>query len=147
MDGQRKGHVIRFLVDCKALTHENKKGDIYNIIRLSYADLSDADLQNAHLEFVNCWCAHLENAKLMDTHLANTNLPYAFMKGADLTDADLSNANLENAVVEPGQLRLARKLGRTIMPDGSTYEEWQRNGESDWTKGGMPQKWTSHKSR
>ena len=147
VDGKRKGHVIRFLIDCKALTLENKKRDIYNIIRLSYADLSGVDLQNAHLEFVNCWCANLEDANLRDAHLAYTNLPYAFMRGADLTDADLSHANLENAVVEPSQLRAARKLDGATMPDGTTYEKWLKNGEPDWTEGGMPQEWTSHKSR
>jgi len=146
LDGARKGHLVYFLVDAGVLGGRGEDRGNKSAIRLSYADLSGADLANAHLEGVNLWCASFENAILKNAHLVGTNLPYAHLRGADLEGADLTNANLECAVVEPGSLRRAKSLKGAIMPDGDSHEEWLAKGEQDWTRG-MPQTWTSHDSR
>ena len=146
LDGERKGHVIRFLVDTGALALK-RSHDQRSIVRLSYADLSGASLENVHLEGVNLWCANLENANLSYADLVGTNLPYAFMREAKLDNADLSGANLEHAVVYPVQLKQARSLKGAVMPDGLTFEEWESAGEPDWTHKGMPRKWTTHEAR
>jgi hypothetical protein len=147
LDGERKGHLVRFLVDSGALARQTKDGSYHSVVRLSYADLSNADLGNVHLEGVNLWCANFENANLKNAHLVGTNLPYAFMKGAILDHADLSGAYLKEAVVEPDQLRGARDLEGATMPDGTSHEDWLSSGKPDWTLRGMPQTWTSHESR
>jgi hypothetical protein len=146
LDGERKGHVIRFLVDSGALAKKTKNGGYQSAIRLSYADLSNANLENVHLEGVNLWCANLENANLSNSHLVQTNLPYAFMKGAILNFADLSGACLNKAVVEQHQLEKALQLKDAIMPDNQSFEEWTSAGKPDWTRG-MPQTWTPHHAR
>jgi hypothetical protein len=146
LDGERKGHVIRFLVDSGALARKTKGGGYKSVVRLSYADLSNARLENVHLEEVNLWCANFENANLTNAHLVRTNLPYAFMKGATLDHANLSRANLNEAIIEPDQLDKAQTLEGAKMPDNRSYEEWISAGKPDWTRG-MPQTWTPHHSR
>ena len=147
LDSERKGHLVRFLVDSGALAQQTKDGNYRSVVRLSYADLSNANLENVHLEGVNLWCANFENANLKNAHLVGTNLPYAFMKGAILDHAVFSGANLKEAVVEPDQLRGARNLKGATMPDGTSHEDWLSSGEPDWTSRGMPKTWTSHESR
>lgn len=147
LDGQRKGHVIRFLVDTGVLAQKDDKGRFISYIRLSYADLSNAYLENVHLEGVNLWCANLENANLKNAHLNYTNLSYAFMKGTIFEQADLSGANLEKTIVEPIQLINARSLKNAVMPDGLVYERWLSKAKPDWSQHGMPQIWTAHESR
>ena len=149
-NGDRKCHIIRFLVDLGSLSHrvENDTGyDYQSVIRLSYADLSDAELENVHLQEVNLWCANLENTNLRHADLEGANLPYAFFKNTNLSSANLERANLEHAIVTPEQLQKARSLKGAIMPDGSTYEEWLEKGEPDWTLHGIPDTWTPHSSR
>lgn len=147
INGDRKSHVIRFLVDLGALAYRNRDNTYHSVVRLSYADLSDAELENVHLEEVNLWCANLENTNLKCAHLDGANLPYAFLNNTVLDEASLEHANLEYAVVRPEQLKSARSLKAAIMPDGTTYEEWVSNGEPDWTINGMPETWTPHSSR
>lgn len=147
LDGVRKGHVIRFLVDSGLLAQRQKDGTYQSIIRLSYADLSHADLENVHLEGVNLWCANFEGANLKNAHLKGTNLPFAFFKNAKLDHADLSYAYLKDAVVVPAQLQRASHLEEAVMPDDKSYEEWRSSGKPDWTLQGMPTVWTSHTSR
>ena len=147
LDGERKGHVVRFLVDSGVLARQTKDGSYHSVVRLSYADFSNANLENVHLEGVNLWCANFENANLKNAHLVGTNLPYAFMKGAILDHADLSGAYLKEAVVEPDQLLRARNLEGATMPDGTSHEVWLSSGEPDWTLRGMHQTWTSHEPR
>lgn len=146
LDGERKGQVVRFLVDSGALAKKINGEEYKSAVRLSYADLSNAKLENAHLEGVNLWCANLENANLTNAHLVYANLPYAFMKGTILDDADLSGAILNKTIVEPHQLDKALTLEGATMPDNRSYEQWNSAGRPDWTRG-MPQTWTPHHSR
>lgn len=147
INGDRKGHVIRFLVDLGTLAHRSHDNTYHSAVRLSYADLSNAELENVHLEGVNLWCANLENTNLKCAHLDDANLPYAFLKNTMLDNANLARANLEYAVVKPEQLKRVKSLEAATMPDGSTYEKWMSNGELDWTINGMPDTWTPHSSR
>ncbi len=141
LDGERKGHVLRFLIDAGILGNE------HSMIRLSYADLSYADLTNIHLEGANLWCANLENANMKNAHLNRTNLPFAFMKGAILDNANLEAANLDRAVVSKEQLKKVKTLKEATMPEGNFYEDWKEAGEPGWIGPETITVWTSHDSR
>jgi hypothetical protein len=96
-DGERKGSVIRFLVDAGLI-----KG--YDSIDLSFANLSGANLrevvltrallQNADLSHANLSSADLSYAELNNANLCKANLTEADLEGAKLYSADLTRANL-----------------------------------------------------
>ncbi|WP_218031061.1 pentapeptide repeat-containing protein [Dictyobacter aurantiacus] len=104
--------------------------------KLSEADLSEADLSEADLSRANLSGANLSEANLSEVDLSRANLSEANLSGADLSgtdlfEADLSRANLSgtdlsgadlsNAIVTEEQLKEARSLQGTIMPDGSKH--------------------------
>jgi uncharacterized protein YjbI with pentapeptide repeats len=107
--------------------------------RLSYAFLSDAKLDDTDLNDINLFHtdlskANLERAELREADLGGADLSGANLKGADLKGADLSGAK----GVTNEQLRAARSLEGTTMPDGQTlrgdktpnaptFEDWLKS--------------------
>ncbi|GHO79455.1 hypothetical protein KSD_72260 [Ktedonobacter sp. SOSP1-85] len=114
---------------------------------LSNADLENASLVGANLRLAQMNAADLSGANLMGTNLSSArlmktnlssadlngaNLQFAQMGAADLGGADLgkinqnyahlSGANLSHVTgVTTAQLRRAKSLQGTIMPDGSRH--------------------------
>jgi uncharacterized protein YjbI with pentapeptide repeats len=88
-DGERKGIVIRFLIEADVMSKLN--------LSLRGADLSFADLQRADLRGVNLIEADISSANLVLANLSDANLSGANLRGADLAVADLSNASLRDA--------------------------------------------------
>lgn len=77
---------------------------------LKNANLADANLAEVNLSQANLSGAILTGANLTKVNLYKANLSQANLLGADLTDANLRKVNFEGA----------------IMPDGSSYEEWEK---------------------
>jgi uncharacterized protein YjbI with pentapeptide repeats len=77
------------------------------------ADLGEADLSGAYLEW----------AKLSNTKLGGANLSKAILQGADLRGAVLFRAK---GWTEE-QLAAAKSLAGAIMPDGQRYEDWLKS--------------------
>jgi len=100
-DGDRKGSVIRFLIDTDLtgklelnlsdanLSDANLRGASLVNARLVGADLRSARLQKANLDNANLARANLENADLKEVTLSETDLSYANLKHADFTDSKL----------------------------------------------------------
>jgi uncharacterized protein YjbI with pentapeptide repeats len=91
-DGERKGEIIRFLIDVELID----KVDL-NSANLTDADLSNADLSNANLSGANLLCANLLCANLLCADLFNADLSNANLSGANLTNTNLIAANLSGA--------------------------------------------------
>ncbi|MUH00623.1 pentapeptide repeat-containing protein, partial [Scytonema sp. UIC 10036] len=142
-DGERKGSVVRFLIDAELISKLNLSGANLSGANLSGAnligaDLSDADLSSAYLESARLSGAILESAYLIDAILGDANLSGANLRlailssasligadlesailsgailiGANLTDADLSSANLSGADLT------GANLGEAILDEGT----------------------------
>jgi len=97
-------------------------------IALIHAHLEGADLMNADLEGVDFHQAHMEFADLSSANLAGAKMVRATLKGANfskanLTGGDLFKANLVDAIgLTPAQLRSAKRLIGTTLPDGKLYD-------------------------
>lgn len=89
-DGQRKGSVIRFLVDS-------------GVISRTKMSLEKADLENADLYKIN-----LKNVNLRRANLTNANLIKADLRGADLAGATLLKANLGGAQLNGACFKFAQ---------------------------------------
>lgn len=92
LDGERKGAVIRFLQESRAMP----------VVTLGHANLSEAKLSGANLKAINLQRANLaqadlSNADLRKTNLKGANLEAVNLAGADLRQADLRETNLKNA--------------------------------------------------
>ncbi len=74
------------------------------ILDLSSANLTQAYLNEAHLEGANLKEAHLEEAYLNEAHLEGANLKRAHLEGAYLNKAHLEGANLKEAHLERAHL-------------------------------------------
>ncbi len=121
-DGERKGSVIRFLVDADLLS-------IYFAV-----DLSSANLKGVQLSGVNLSRAILSNADLSDADLSNADLSYANLRdanlqGADLSNTDLSGAELYNAALTRAtlvnaELTSAKLNGAILSNVDSSYANW-----------------------
>lgn len=114
-DGERKGSVIRFLIDAELIEGLEllKQGNLSKAhlsqVNLSKANLSEANLFRANLRFTqlseanlfdadlslaNLSGADLSQANLYDGNLSGANLSLANLSGADFSGADLSGADL-----------------------------------------------------
>lgn len=91
-DGERKGSVIRFLVDAELISNLD-----LNTADLSNADLSGVNLTRAKLSKANLSGADLGNAVLIGANLIGANLSRSVLIGANLSEADLTRANLTEA--------------------------------------------------
>lgn len=116
-DGERKGAVMRFLVDADLinsyltldLSSASLKGaklSGVNLSRayLSNADLSNADLGNADLSNADLSNANLSNADLSNADLTSTQMYSSILNGANLTDAELTSAKLNGASFKGAKL-------------------------------------------
>ncbi|MUG92837.1 pentapeptide repeat-containing protein [Scytonema sp. UIC 10036] len=101
-DGERKGSVIRFLIDV----------ELANELNLGGANLGGVNLVRANLKTVKLAGANLKNANLSDANLESANLRAVKLAGANLKDANLKAAKLEGSFFDE----------ETILPDGSKYQ-------------------------
>ena len=122
------------------LSNANLDGADLSRANLSGANLSGADFYRAILEGANLSGANLSGAILNGADLNGADLSNANLDGADLSRADLSRANLSGAnlrgaklygdvygadlgkaKVTEEQLKKAKSLKDTTMPDGSKH--------------------------
>jgi uncharacterized protein YjbI with pentapeptide repeats len=108
-DGERKGSVIRFLVDADLL-------GMYFALDLSYANLQGAKLKGVNLSRAHLNNADLSDADLSDADLSHANLHDVNLSHADLSDVDLSgaelyNSNLDKAILVNAELTFAKLNG------------------------------------
>lgn len=135
LTAKRNKQVVQFLQESELVGRKA-------IVDLREADLAEVDLRKANLSGVNLSSVNLSNADLSNADLSNAklqranlhkaNLRWAVLEwmtnlsNANLHETDLSNANLHTAIVSNEQLSQAILSDETIMPDGSTYQEWQQ---------------------
>ena len=121
-DGERKGSVIKFLVEADLINsyfiNSYFKLDLSSA-NLSGANLSDTDLSRANLDNANLSNANLSNTDLSNASLSSANLSNANLSNTDLTStkfysANLSNANLSNAELTNAKLNDANFKGATL---------------------------------
>ncbi len=85
---------------------------------LSKADLSGANLRETSLRGTKLRAAHLVVAYLSGADLRETDLSRADLSEAFLSGADLSRADLSGATITLEQVKTAKSLQGTILPDG-----------------------------
>src|SRR5215218_7137713 len=122
VDGARKRSVVQFLYESQLIEKDKP------IVRLSGADLTDADLSGADLRVADLRRADLRRAVLFgadlsDAVLFDADLSDAFLGGADLSDARLGGADLSDIRgVTPEELEAtAFSLSGAKMPDGTRH--------------------------
>ena len=103
-DGERKGHVIRFLIEAEVIS--KLKLNLGNA-DLSGADLRDADLNGANLRDADLSGADFRDADLSGADLSVANLSGTNLSGTNLSVANLSGANLSGANLSGADLRCA----------------------------------------
>ena len=105
-----------------------------------HAGLRRVNFASANLTKANLKSANLSGARLWHTNFTNANLQYAnFMfrnqysikdeanlEPASLMNVDFTKADLTKALISTIQLRAARSLSNTIMPNGQVFEEWKK---------------------
>jgi uncharacterized protein YjbI with pentapeptide repeats len=99
-DGERKGNVIRFLIDSELLSSLDLNGATLIGADLSRAKLSGANLSRAKLKDATLMGADLRDADLEDATLIGADLKSTNLIGANLSGADLSGADLKNSVYD-----------------------------------------------
>ncbi|QKQ73347.1 pentapeptide repeat-containing protein [Nostoc sp. TCL240-02] len=99
-DGERKGSVIRFLIDAELISNWE-----YIVLNLNSASLKGAKLSGTQLSRALLSQADLHDADLSDANLSNANLSNANLRNADLTSADLTSADLTSADLTSADLR------------------------------------------
>jgi uncharacterized protein YjbI with pentapeptide repeats len=138
LDGDRKGEVVRFLVEAHLLDLKHPRlrldgADLSGVVligahledvtleglTLNHADLRFAKLDRSNLEGANLENANLEGAGLYKAnlflaHLARANLDHAYLAGAKLSMADFSDAILVGASFESSDLQDARLDGADL---------------------------------
>jgi hypothetical protein len=149
LDGGRKGQVVQFLYESGLIGPEpvivSLNGADLSEADLSEINLIDAHLGGVNLRKANLggallcksWLVEtdLDQASLRKTDLRGCNLSGANLAGADLRGAglegdsedeeanllgvNLDGANLKGAFVSDEQLRCARSLRGTTLPDGT----------------------------
>jgi len=124
-DGERKGSVVRFLIDTELiqgfsiLKEANLIGANLSVIDISYINLCKADLSNAMLPFsiikgANLCLAKLVNTNLIKATLDESDLRYTEFDNAYLIDAKLQRANLYEANLEGANLEGANLKGANL---------------------------------
>ena len=102
---ERKRSILQFLYEAQLINEAEKPGPddhAFNarIVRLSGADLRDADLRYFTLEGAALDGSNLENADLRDAKLSGIDLGGAYLSGADLRGIYLSKASLREAQLQ-----------------------------------------------
>jgi len=105
-DGERKGHVIRFLIEAEVISKLK--------LNLGNADLSGADLRDADLSGADLRDADLNGANLRDADLSGADFRDADLSGADLSVANLSGADLSVANLSGADLSVANLSGTNL---------------------------------
>lgn len=133
----RRLEILRFLREAELIEAKPDRGE-QAIIRLTDANLQNAqldlaDLKQTNLAGVDLRKANLYRARLIEANLryaklAQANLQGAFLNeadltNADLTDADLTNAYLIDATVTQEQLDTCKSLAGATMPDGTKRDQ------------------------
>ena len=110
-DHERKGSVVRFLIDAELI----QDLELLKDANLRRANLYAADLEGAYLKK-----ADLESANLGSANLKGTNLEGAILKGAYLESANFEGANLEDAdlrdvfLLTPEKIKAAKNWDKAI---------------------------------
>jgi len=140
LDGARKRSVLQFLHESEPIQKNNP------VVRISTAEIGQADLTWIHLEHDHLNGVHIKEAdlrwaQLYGAELRGTDLSHAKLSGADLREADLGwadlshaklsgadlsgailiEANLTGATVTTEQLEKAKSLTGATMPEGSKH--------------------------
>lgn len=106
------------------LSYANLRGATLDEVVLTAACLQGTQLIKANLNAAQLDGADLTGADLMGAQLVNANLSHANLSQAKLYRTNLSGAVLLGASLEVDSLAGVDLTG-AIMPDGTTYEEWQ----------------------
>ncbi|MBN3949930.1 MAG: pentapeptide repeat-containing protein [Nostoc sp. NMS7] len=121
-DGERKGSVIRFLVDAELINNLDLNGrtldlngaNLIGANLLGGDNLSSANLWRANLSRANLWRAYLSRANLSSANLEGAILEGAILEGAYLSSANLSGAILEGAYLIDANLSSANLEGANL---------------------------------
>lgn len=115
-DGERKRHVIQFLIEAEVLGKLKLRLSGANLsdVFLSSANLSGANLSNVDLSGANLFGANLSGANLSSAKLSGADLRGAKLSGADLNNTDLSGANLFSAYLSGAYLSGAYLRGANL---------------------------------
>ncbi len=130
LNPQRKRSIIRFLQESGLINNDN------TIVKLTYADLTEADLYSAYLAKTNLIHTYLERADLENAGLIEANLSQAKLVKANLTKADLSKANLTGTNLSNADLTGANLSGANLSEanlegvNGITVEEFEQQAKS-----------------
>jgi uncharacterized protein YjbI with pentapeptide repeats len=101
---------------------ENSRAPALSMFNLNHADLSGVDLAGANLARTI-----LDDSNLTDANLAGANLIGAHLTGATMIRTSLAGAVLDDAVLSDAaltddQLKEAKSLKCTILPNGSQHD-------------------------
>lgn len=126
LDEDRKATVLLFLLESKLVSAPKPiislsradlmRGNFYGA-NLSGADLSETYLVDSILVKVDLSKTILRGSALIRADLTGANLAGADLTGAILRDANLTNCNLSGAQITDEQLKKAKSLNGTILPD------------------------------
>jgi uncharacterized protein YjbI with pentapeptide repeats len=122
----RKANLYRAdLIMCN-LCEAKLSGAYLNGANLSEADLSRAImgevyLNRTYLSNANLSGAKLNYGKMNEADLSKAGLQGSDLSGVDLQDALLDGADLSRAIVTSEQLKKAKSLQGTTMPDGTKH--------------------------
>ena len=117
-DGERKGDIIRFLIEAEVISKLKLNLSSANLssVRLSSANLRNADLFPANLSSARLICADLSHADLTYVILSGANLYRADLSHTNLSNADLSGTNLSNTNLSYATLNGAKNWNETNLP-------------------------------
>jgi uncharacterized protein YjbI with pentapeptide repeats len=128
LDPERKAEVVRFLGGADLVQRLDERPPI---IRLSEADLREADLTEAHLRGADLSEADLRRADLSKAFAEGAVLSEADLRGADLREADLRGANLSGADLGEANVTAANlRLAHLGEAEGIASEELSQHARS-----------------
>ena len=104
-DREKKGNIVRFLIDSELMNKLNLSGADLSNADLIGTNLENTDLRGANLENVDLRNADLRGARLENANLANANLAGAILENVDLKEANLTGTNLQSARLSNANLR------------------------------------------
>ena len=122
LDSQRKGVLVQFLYDSNLIGYSDPFGQNIHppIIILFGADLTRANLTNAHLSGADLFEVNLSSAHLASADLSGAYLEDADLSGTDLSGADLSDAYLRGTNITQQQLDQVYSCQGATLPNGLT---------------------------
>ncbi len=130
-DGERKGEVIRFLIDVEIIDKLDLSYANLNNASLEWAKLNNANLRMVELNNANLFRAELNNVYLAGAELNNANLEWAELNNANLEWAELNNANLEWAELNDATLFEAN-LNNANLADARNLTPERVKAAKDW---------------